>query len=89
VHPAAIRPVEDHEALGLQAGLQPGPHLLEDEVQLVVGVVHHGDAERVDGLVDLGHADRRQHARVERAQAHLAHDVGIVAGHAVPRRGAR
>ena len=59
-HTAAVRPARGHEALGLEPCLEARPHLFEDVVDLLVRVVHQGEAEGVDrGLVDLAHADRR------------------------------
>ena len=82
VQPAAIRPVQDDVALLLHVGFEARPHLVEDVVHLLVGGEHHRDAERVHVLVNLRHANRGEHAALQRPHLHLAHDIGVVAGHA-------
>ena len=79
LHPAAVSPVEQHEALGFDALLQRRRQLLDDVVQLVVRVEEERHVEDVERRIDGAEADDRERRRLQRVEAHLAQ-------HASPRR---
>ena len=52
LQPAAVAPVHQHEALGFDPLLEQRRQLLDDGIELVVGLEEERDVEDVEGPVD-------------------------------------
>ena len=82
MHPPNVSPVENLETLRLDPRFELRRHLSPNEIELFVGVDHHGDVQAVDAVVDARQPDARDRDGVHPAALNLAHQLGVVTGHA-------
>ena len=77
-----MAPVEQHVTLGFEAFFEFRAQLFEHEIEFLPGLEKEGNLENFESLVDGDQAGDGQGGGMDLADAHLAHDVRLVASHA-------